>query len=51
MSKKDSEQEMIYLSYLQEYFKPVAHRTASVEVSDEEGVLVCLPSCWGSPGI
>ena len=31
---------IVYLTYLQEYFKPVAHRAASAEVSDEEGVLV-----------
>jgi hypothetical protein len=37
-----------YLTYLQEYFKPVAHRSASVEVFDEEDVqVVHLPlSCW-----
>ena len=34
----------VYLTYLQEYFKPVAHRPDSVEVSDEGDVLaVHLP--------
>ena len=35
--------EGLYLTYLQENFKPVAHRSASVEVFDEEGAQVVHP--------
>ena len=34
---------VLYLTYLQENFKPVAHRSASVEVFDEEDVRVVHP--------
>ena len=38
----------MYLTYLQENFKPVAHRSASVEVFDEEDVrVVHLPPSVG----
>ena len=39
----------MYLTYLQENFKPVAHRSASVEVFGEEDVRVVHlpPSYWG----
>ena len=54
----------MYLTYLQENFKPVAHRSASVEVFDEEDgsasvevfdeedaqVVHPLPSYWGCQG-
>ncbi len=34
---------IMYLTYLQENFKPVAHQSASVEVFDEEDVRVVHP--------
>ena len=42
----------VSLTYLQENFKPVAHRSASVEVFDEEDAQVVhpLPSFWGCQG-
>ena len=42
----------VYLTYLQENFKPVAHRSASVEVFDEEDAQVVHPppSYWGCQG-
>ena len=43
---------IMYLTYLQENFKPVAHRSASVEVFDEEDAQVVhpVPSYWGCQG-
>ena len=43
---------IMYLTYLQENFKPVAHRSASVEVFDEEDAQVVHPppSYWGCQG-
>ena len=42
---------IMYLTYLQENFKPVAHRSASVEVFDEEDAQVVhrltLPAAYG----
>ena len=42
----------MYLTFLQENFKPVAHRSASVEVFDEEDAQVVhpRPSYWGCQG-
>ena len=42
----------MYLTYLQENFKPVAHRSASVEVFDEEDMRIVHlpPSYWGCQG-
>ena len=47
-----SSDENVYLTYLQENFKPVAHRSASVEVFDEEDAQVVHPprSYWGCQG-
>ena len=40
---------IMYLTYLQENFKPVAHRSASVEVFDEEDAQVVHPHFWDRP--
>ena len=42
----------LYLTYLQENFKPVVYRSASVEVFDEEDAQVVHPgpSYWGCQG-
>ena len=42
----------MYLTYLQENFKPVVYRSASVEVFDEEDAQVVhpRPSYWGCQG-
>ena len=43
---------IMYLTYLQENFKPVVYRSASVEVFDEEDAQVVHPgpSYWGCQG-
>ena len=43
---------VMYLTYLQENFKPVVYRSASVEVFDEEDAQVVHPgpSYWGCQG-
>ena len=43
---------IMYLTYLQENFKPVVYRSASVEVFDEEDAQVVhpRPSYWGCQG-
>ena len=48
----DPEAVELYLTYLQENFKPVVYRSASVEVFDEEDAQVVhpRPSYWGCQG-